>query len=420
MYLGIFNQTRSIAWMSLMFLYLMFFYYPFGGIDINYFHNDDYLLINRLSSIDSFKNLLLYIFSYDFYKIRPIAKLLYFFEFKLFYFQYNLYIIFNFLLFSFWLTLLLKFFFDKYNFLIKCTIPIIIITSKFFVYHLWNINGSFEILSLIFFTIILKLLADFQLHNKLNYKFIIFLSFVLIFTNERYLPIILFLPFACSAISKESFAKGLKEYRPYILSTSLLIIFIVIRIVVDIPIFVGTQTSNIISGFNVKIFFYHFFVSIFEVMGFSTLPQYLSGYKEFFSIPFDQWKSSDMLVNFVFLILFLVNFFVLLKNYKKMHYVYIFIIGLIIITSSVTFRVELRWLSPAFLVLLIFYSHFFEKIYKKDIFSKSNFFRHTLKFIVPLFVILFLLNNIYYTKHYRDSLYFGNKFDKQTLINKKI
>lgn len=404
---------------SLTFLLVCFFYYPTGEININHFHNDDYLLINRLADIDSVAELFNFIFSTDVYKLRPVANLLYFFEFRLLGFSYNYYLLFNFFLFTIFLSLLLKFFFQDLNFLINIFITTIAITSKFFVYHFWNITGSFETLSLIIFIVILKLIFHSDQNQKSSRLLLVLFLIILIFTNERYLPLILFIPFAQSAILEKNFFSVFQKTRPWIVSLSLLGFYILMRMFLGIPIFVGTQTSNIVEDFNLSIFLYHFMCSFFEVFGFSTLPTYLSGYKEFFNMPFSQWKNSYFYLHFIFAILFVFNLYVIIF-YRKKIAPYLVFLFLIIISASVTFRLEMRWLAPAFVLILIFYSFSFRDLFKQK--KHSNLFDNSGVMngcLIYCFLFLFLVNNIYYIKHYRDSLYFGGYFNNQTIINKK-
>lgn len=413
------SSFSNLLFFTLTFFLVCFFYYPTGEININHFHNDDYLLINSLANIDSVGNLMHFLFSTEVYKLRPVANLLYFFEFRLFSFSYNYYLLFNFFLFAVLLTLFSKFFFQDLNLLIKILIASIAVTSKFFVYHFWNITGSFEILSLIIFVVILDLIFRPQ-QNQQSSRILLFLfSITLIFTNERYLPLILFIPFAQSAILEKNFFSGFKKIRPWIVSLSLFGFYISMRLFLGVPIFVGTQTSNIVEDFNLAIFLYHLICSFFEVFGFSTLPTHLSGYKDFFNMPFYQWKNSYFYLHFIFAILFVFNLYVTIF-YRKRIASYLVFLFLILISASVTFRLEMRWLTPAFVLILIFYSFAFRDLFKQK--KHSNLFDNSgvmNSCLIYCFLFLFLLNNIYYIKHYRDSLYFGGYFNNQTIINKK-
>ena len=214
----------------LTFLIVCIFYYPTSDININHFHNDDYLLINSLANINSAVDLLQFLFSTEAYKLRPVSNFLYFFEFQLFKFSYSYYLLFNFFLFTVFTSLLLKFFFQNLNLLIKVLIVSIAVTSKFFVYHFWNITGSFEILSLIIFVIILNFVLRSQKNTNFNGVFLVLFSIVLIFTNERYLPFILFIPLAQSAILENNFFIGLKKIKPYIISLFIFGLYILMRI----------------------------------------------------------------------------------------------------------------------------------------------------------------------------------------------
>jgi hypothetical protein len=409
----------NLLFFSLAFILLIIFYYPFGGIDINHFHNDDYLLITRLAEIDSTDNFLKFLFSTQAYKIRPIANLLYFFEFKLFENNYNYYLLFNFLLFAVFISLLLNFFFQNFSFLIKFLILSIVITSKYYVYHLWNITGSFETFGLIIFILILKILFSYEDNQYTKNFLLILFAIILFFTNERYLLIILYLPFAQSIIHKKNLLDGLRPAKPYIVSLFVLGVFVIIRSVIGIPIFVGTQTSDIVKDFNLYLFLYHLMSSFFELYGFSTLPTYLSGYKEYFNIPISEWKFSYIWLHLIFSLIFLFNLSVTILFCKK-NFTYLIFLFLILLTASVTFRLEMRWLAPAFVLILIFYSFTFTYFMnEKKHFKFLQKIDIKQSYLILAFLILFLLNNIYYVKHFRDSLYFGGLFDNQTIINKK-
>lgn len=413
------NFLSSLLFFSFTFILLFIFYYPTGGIDINHFHNDDYLLVSKIADIDSIDQLFQFLFSFDIYKIRPVARFIYFFEFKMFQFEYSYYILFNFFLFSIFISLLIKFFFQDLNILIKVLIAAIAVTSKFFVYHFWNILGSFEIFSLIIFIFILKIVSNSSKNHHSNNLFLVLFSIILILTNERFLLCILFLPFVKCTFHQKPFYSELLKINSYIVSTAILGFYILIRTLLEIPIFVGTQTSDIVKDFNFQLFLYHFISSFFEVFGFSTLPTYLSGYKEFFNIPFSQWKNSYIWMNFIFFLIFLFNIYIAFFSRKKI-ISYLIFLFLILVSASVTFRLEMRWLSPAFVLILIFYSFALSSFFKQNKHLTVNKNPGIVSgFLIYCFLFLILVNNIYYVKNYRNSLYFGGYFNNQTIINKK-
>jgi hypothetical protein len=158
-------KVSLILAMALMIVIFM----PMHAIDISYFHSDDNLLIARLQDIISIREFFLYIFNTDNFKFRPIANLQYYLEYLLFRNFFNLYILYNILLINIIVFYFIKIIFNS-SAAIKVFSSLIIVSSVFVVYSAWNITGSFESLSAIFFLIIIN-----SIINKTKTRYIMIL-----------------------------------------------------------------------------------------------------------------------------------------------------------------------------------------------------------------------------------------------------
>ena len=398
-------KKNSIIFLS--FIFLFYFYYPGIDIGIIYFHNDDQSLFQILSELSGITDYLNFIFQATHYKFRPIANFQYLVEFLLFRDSINFYILYNIFLLLLIVLIIIKFI-NIDNYFFTLIISFVVISSKFFVYSIWNITGSFESLSNIFFLLTISHIFSRQ---KLSFNHFFLILTLLLFTNERYLPFILLSPFLYFYFGyKYSLILSLKK--SVIPFSILMILFILPRHYFGIPFFVGSQTDVITSSFDLMRFFSHLKISITELLGFSNNPRHLTGFEFPWWISFSEWDQKIKIIYFIQLVIMLLS--LTFVNFgRKYNHFFIIIILSIIIAASITFRVEIRWLTPAFLIIILFIIDYVNNLdnltlannLSKKIFSTIFSYRYY------ILLIIYFAFNIYYLTHFRSSLYFAGLLD---------
>jgi hypothetical protein len=396
-------MNKNNKYFPLFIIYLLIgivFYYPFGDTSISSFHADDGGLIAALSKADISNQYLNFIFNSANYKFRPIANLLYLINYELFGSRYNLYILFNIILISIFCLLVVKVSSrNTSNFTISILSGSAIMTSVFCLYPAWNMTGSFEILAAILFFSLLIVQLDFKEKKLLIY----ILSIFVVFTSERFLPAVIFLNFIMGDRIKD------KIYN----SAFIVTIFIGTRVALDIPFLVGTQTDNIKNSFDISRFMYFNVQSIFEIFGFSFGPKYLTGFEPpLNSSIIDIYNNKRIFKTLVFIFIgFVLNILIVKKLFfgsksKNLIFTYLLLAMIFIAAASVTFRLEMRWLLPAFALYMgsiILYSNYNQKI--------------SGKFLIYLTLIFFNVHNFYYAKYYRSDVYFARELHSISIFN---
>ena len=384
------------------FLCLVFFYYPIASINLSFFHSDDTVLINRVANIDSFSSFCDLLFKPFAYKIRPIANLQYLIEFLSFGHNYNLYILYNILLvtISIFMTLLIVKQFKDINATLCLLFALSISLSKFFVYSIWNIAGSFETLALILFLLIVYLLNVRGSHLRVS-----FLCILLILTSERYLPFIVFLPFLYNYFhTKNSLTSSLKDSIKYVFL--ILLLYYLFRLSINVPFIVGTNIDDVSKSFYPPLFIKNLIKATLEIFGFSPGPKYLTGIELPVWLDFSDWdfglKKIYLWQTFIALLsIYMINY----KN--KIAKGYYFSVLLLLAASSITFRLELRWLLPCYALFMITITTF----NKGSNFNDYVFFRKCSPYFLNLFLFLTVLWNIFYLIYLRKNLYFAGFLD---------
>jgi hypothetical protein len=397
-----FNQ-KIIMSTFVTFLCLVFFYYPITTTNLSFFHSDDTLLINRVANIDSFSSFCDLLFKPFAYKIRPIANLQYLIEFLAFGHNYNLYILYNILLvtFSIFISLLIVKQFKDINATLCLLFALSISLSKFFVYSIWNIAGSFETLALILFLLIVYLLNVRGSHLRIS-----FLCLLLILTSERYLPFIVFIPFFYNYFhTKNSLTSSLKDSIKY--AFLILLLYFLFRLSINVPLIVGTNIDDVSKSFYPPLFIKNLIKATLEIFGFSPGPKYLTGIELPIWLDFSDWDFGLKKIYLwqTFIALLSIYLSLIIKN--KVAKVYYFSVLLLLAASSITFRLELRWLLPCYALFMITITTF----NKGSNFNYYVFFRKCSLYFLNLFLFLTVFWNIFYLIYLRKNLYFAGFLD---------
>ena len=394
---------------------LIFLYYPISDITLSYFHNDDLLLIGRLNNLSNLNQAINFIFNIEYFKFRPIANLIYLIEYYAFSDNYNFYIIFNICLVLLANHIFLLFFVQEKKLLTCIFLSLILVSTKFYLYTIWNITGSFEGVAIILFLLIVRTLFS---NVETLGKRLIFLSLLLILTSERYLPFITLLPVLAywKKSDKVMFWSVLlkAKYSAVILSC-----YFAFRYLVGMPLIVGTQTDDVIESFSITRVFFHVIRSYSEIFGFSIGPKYLTGFE------FVDWVPFNVLINdpiyiygfIIGLLLLIFSFYYyIFKSFvgNKSVFLLNFIGFILIMAASITFRLELRWLLPSYLMLLLLFSTHSSVGSGDGKYSDVFTFNRTLFISV---ISLSVLHNIYYAIFLRRSLYFAEKLHDASFVS---
>lgn len=400
--------------MFVSFAALMILYYPTSGVALNYFHNDDLLLIGRLNNLTDFHSAINFVFNIDWFKFRPVSNFMYLVEYYIFSDHYNLYILFNIGLVLIVNNIFLLFVYEKENLLVCLMLSLMLVSTKFFTYSVWNITGSFEgLAAILFLLIVLSIFSS----DGASGKNLVFLSLLLILTSERYLPFIAFLPVLVYwKKSEKNFLVSVLLKTQY--AVAILFGYFFLRYFLDMPLIVGTQTDNVIESFSVAKVLFHIVESYSEIFGFSIGPKYLTGFEFVDWVPFNVLINDSIYIRgfFIGLSLSAVSlYYFLFKSFIKNKSVFLFnLIGFILImAASITFRLELRWLLPSYLMLLLLFSTFSSFDRNDDGYSNVRSFDRTLFISV---ISLSLLHNIYYAIYLRRSLYFAEKLHDASFV----
>jgi hypothetical protein len=395
------------------FVTLMLFYYPTTSLSLDYFHNDDSRLMGQLNNLNDFHSTFNFIFSLEFSKFRPVANFQYVIEHFIFLSNYGLYVLYNICLVVILNYIFLLFVYEKTSLLLCLMIPLILTTSKFVIFSIWNIAGSFESLAvIIFLLIVLSLFTGSKSPRRLT-----FLGLLLIFTSERYLPFLVVLPIIYYYINTENtFIQSILSGAKY--SAAIVMTYFAFRYSLGLPLIVGTQTDNVIEGFSADKVASHVIKAYGEILGFSVGPRYLTGFEFASWVPFDALLNNTVYIRGLFISLFLlivsVYYFILKCCVTQRAILGFSIICLmLILAGSITFRLELRWLLPSYLMLLLTFSSY-RSFGKCD--DASFNIRRFDRVIFFSFIFFSVLNNVYYAMFFRRGLYFAEKLHDTSII----
>lgn len=329
------------------FVLSIFLYFPKGSIDINSFHNDDYLLYSALNNLgDSVFDVLQFIFSAAVFKFRPISNLIYYAEYFVFRDSFKLYIIFNIFLLTYILSLVLNILRVK-SILSKIAVTLLIVTSRFLTYGIWNITGSFELVS-----IILMLLIIINILDKGDIRLFVILNLILLFTYERYLIFIVISPLLLIYYKNINFENILTNKKLIFLSIIFVLIYLVTRVIVGGPLVTGTQTHDVIRSFDYLKVITRVAESFINILGIPVGPPHLTGYN--FAYMFDRPNIANQFYEFFCEVVAISMFSLLIfLRYNKKNIILLISAFAIIVSSSITFHLEMRWLLSPFILVII-------------------------------------------------------------------
>lgn len=320
----------------------------------------------------------------------------------------------------------------KINFVFSILISIMFLFSRFSIFQIGQCIGIIDSVSLILSLFIFILCYDF-IHTGKKINLIYLLFFLVCFTHERYMCLFVLLAVSLLLCDKINKKNKLKNFLFLILIASS--IFIIRYILLGFLIPRGTAKTVITETFTIKQFLNHIFEQFGYILGFNSGPDYLCGipYKDINNITAENIIGIYSIISlWIIFVYFIVKILYLIKTKNiKVFFGDIFFLSYIlscIIASSVTFRLEMRWIYSSYAVFLIYMGYMVTYLFKVLTRTKV-----VLKILFVLFFVFQILTESFYRK-YSDNIYFLNdlketnsladetiyKFGEEVLHNKKI
>ena len=281
-----------------------------------------------------------------------------------------------------------------------------IVTSRFSYYDVSQLLGLLESLSMIFVIFICIELYKFMYDAKGVRFYIALILYILVcFTHERYI-VLLPMFFYVLIMTKD------KRIPRYILTTVSFIAVLAVRyhyIGTLLP--AGTGGTDVADTFTVSSFIDSVITEFRYLAGFNAGPEYLCG------IP---WETVDFRIQIlVYTGLVLMGFILLwfiitvIKNsssgrsaghpFRDVVFYLGFIIGCVV-SSSVTIRVEMRWIYSGFVMLVFLIACMYGYIRKT---SKDT--PVVLAAVIIVLMLLFSIEDIYYRRSWNNIYLFPNQ-----------
>lgn len=347
-------------------------------------------------------NFLGYVFNSNWNKFRPIFNIVFYILFYLFSNNTWLFGYFNLYLF-FLISVILFYFLTKItkNAFVSFCLSSVFLISRFAYYNLAQALGVMESMSLLFSAIYLYLIWLYFNNKKNKYFWLSLIVFtLLIFTHERFI-VLVGMYFIIFVLIGEK-----KNIIPYLITLLPVFVNVVVKsYILNIRTFDGTGGTNIIDTFKIDSFFELFFSGWLYLFGINKGPAYLNG------IASENVPSNINIIIFIGIICFfvmLMGFVLNCLNKKSVKVKYInnivLLISFISITlvgSSVTIRLEMRWLYVPFIGFLFLLAYILRIILRKRIFGVFYF------FVFIVWGYISLQRDIFYRSYFKH-IYFWN------------
>lgn len=270
-----------------------------------------------------------------------------------------------------------------------------------FSYYVWTeVFGLMESTALLLALVILLLSVQYIFDTNERNLYIANLFYMIaIFTHERYILL-------AGVIFMSVFLKhGIKKPLKYIIPALIVLLFMGMRILMFGNRFVdGTGGTSVIDTFNLKNVLLYMICQILYLFGINAGPAYLNG------IRFDGVSihiSSLTILQIIFLFVCFFSYLVLIIKKRdqkelKSSVIYIVFILCCIISSSVTIRVEMRWIYVSYAAFLIYMAQVIA--YLIQYFGIKN-------FIIPGFVYVAIgfVCEEYYQSYYKNIYYWDDR-----------
>ena len=396
--------------------------YFYNNVEIKSLHLDD---LHNLIQYLEYPNLLSWIIPYFENRMhyRPIFNIIFFLLIKIIGTNVSLTLTINFYIYACIATILyflarsIKI---KWYFALFITIISLIINFNY--YEIYQLIGFIEGLPMLLSIIILVLSINFVINNNKNVKkFLILTSIfylIMVFIHERYFPMIL-LPIIAISVNKT--ITNNSKFKIYIIYIIELLFFFLVRyyhLRIWIP--RGTDCTSLVENFNLKrtiIFIYH---QLLYLCGVNLGPEYLCGIN-FFNAANNIQIIIILSIIFMIILILLYIFIRLSFNnskqqgetfkIKNIDLLFITYIVLCILQSSLTIRVELRWLLASFIGLMFYLTYILSYI------IDNNESKKLIKYFSIIIFIIFFVIRSYLCFYFRDNSFNIFIINEQTVVN---
>ncbi len=384
------------------------------------FYKDDLSLVIAFQQSKNWKE---FSFALTSQKFRPIAMFVMYIVLKIS--KQNLEIIDEILLLLNYLNAILVFSFTYWiiksdsrvkKAVIALMSSILFIASHFAYYNISEVFGIMEGMGVflaigIQFTLLLYIWGE---KEQKYFRISIVLYAIILYIHERYF--VLFILFAGAVYLKNGLQR--KSVKQLLLPFFLMVSFWGVRFVLfGNRMLDGTGGTNMVETFNFKTVVKYCFSQVGYILGFQCGPQYLNG------ISANQVSLGINLLLIIRLLLILtlfllfVRLLVVNRNFRKTNIkpfvMFLLFISSCIVSSSITIRVEMRWIYVSyamFSVMLVYMLCAVLKHYRKNIMILLTF----------LFFVLTLITEQYYREHYINLYYWGEKDFSRELYNTTV
>ncbi|MDO4939090.1 MAG: hypothetical protein Q4E54_03915 [Lachnospiraceae bacterium] len=281
-----------------------------------------------------------------------------------------------------------------------------IITSRFSYYDVSQLLGLLESMSM-FFAIIICIELFKYMHDGKSIRFYIALLFYLLvcFTHERYIVLIPMFFYVLIVLKDKSILK-------YVIAAVSFVFVIAVRLhFIGTLLPAGTGGTEVAETFTIHGFIESAITEFKYLVGFNAGPDYLCG------IPWENvdYKIKTLVFAGIALMLIMVICFIIAiiknkndgKSVKPAFRDSVFFIGFIIglvASSSVTIRVEMRWIYSSFVILVFFIGYMYGYIRTG---SKKQ--PVALMAIVIVIMLLFSIEDLYYRQSWGTIYLFPNQ-----------
>lgn len=281
-----------------------------------------------------------------------------------------------------------------------------IITSRFSYYSVSQLCGLLESMSMIFAIVICIELFKYMQDGKTIRFYIALISYILVsFTHERYIVLIPMFFYVLLTVKDKSILK-------YVFSAVSFVLILAVRFhYIGTLLPAGTGGTEVAETFTIGGFISSAIAEFKYLVGFNAGPEYLCG------IP---WESVDykiktlVYIGIAIMIFVIVRFIIaMIKTAKTGKSASLairdavffigFIIGLVA-ASSVTIRVEMRWLYTGFAILVFLIAYMYG--YTRNGMKKQPV---VLMALVIALMLLFSVEDIYYRQSWGKIYLFPNQ-----------
>lgn len=299
----------------------------------------------------------------------------------------------------------------------SCACAMLFTASRLAYYNISEVLGMMEGAGLAVAIGMLLLLFCYMESGKRKYYYwAAFLYLLLIYIHERYFVLFFLFPLV---LSFQRDMNWQKKCRKIVMPLAVLVSFWIIRInlfgnrTMD-----GTGGTSINDTFNFKTAISFCFNQIGYILGFNCGPQYLNGI-DYTQVPYQ--INALLLFNSLFIVtvsvlyirLLIVNSDFRKENLKKV-ILFIMFIGSCIVCSSITIRVEMRWIYvsyAAFLILLFYLMYGLLDFYSLDTKKISMF---------CIYIVCVLITEQFYRDNYNNIYYWTDKDLSREIYNVTI